>query len=98
VHKLGQQALSHKTQNMWTAKLQGQCLHTIKKGNLIFLPFSTHSLSASSTWKSHISTPCHRLFDDTHLPGWLLAFPANQQKFKLTPASFAHKNSITFNN
>ena len=33
-----------------------------------------------------------QLCDDTHLPGWLSAFPAHSQTFTPTPASFTHTN------
>ena len=39
------------------------------------------------------STFARQLCDDTHLPGWLSAFPVHSQTFKPTQASFAHTNS-----
>ena len=39
------------------------------------------------------STFARQLCDDTHLPGWLSAFPVHSQTFKPTQASFVHTNS-----
>ena len=39
------------------------------------------------------STFARQLCDDTHLPGWLSAFPVHSQTLKPTQASFAHTNS-----
>ena len=39
------------------------------------------------------STFTRQLCDDTHLPGWLSAFPVHSQTFNPTQASFAHTNS-----
>ena len=53
------------------------------------IPASIKSGRAYKPEKSAFySTFARQLCDDTHLPGWLSAFPAHSQTFKPTPASF----------
>ena len=62
------------------------------------------SIKSGGTYKpeksAFYSTFTGQLCDDTHLPGWLSAFPVHSQTFKPTQASFVctHKEpTLTFN-
>ena len=65
---------------MWLAALSS-CLAALHVAGRNFEEILQHLFSAG------------QLCDDTHLPGWLSAFPAHSQTFKPAQASFVHTNS-----